>query len=248
MRIIYFDTETTGLKSADKICSLCFVSNDGLNKTFLFNPEREVCEEASRVNGFTWDALKKYPTFKECATEVKAILDSADILVAHNAEFDRGMLYQEFHRVGIEWNPSNIECTMLKAKSMIQGCRYSLDALTEHLGLKNLREDTHGADIDTMMCKALHEKLCSMEPEFSLEKMNEDKREVIQAMKEGLVELTFIKNDGSTRNAVATLKEDLVTGKHFFTHNWSCVDFYEPEISDWRVFNLHRLISWKKVS
>jgi DNA polymerase-3 subunit epsilon len=124
--------------------------------TFLFNPEQPVEPGASAVNGYTWNKLKAYPTFAQRASQIRQMLDSADIIIAHNAKFDIGFLKMEFARCGINWTPKCVECTIEKAKKKLYATSYKLDNLTRILGLQNLRGRFHGSKEDTYMCKALY--------------------------------------------------------------------------------------------
>ena len=162
MKKLFLDTETTGLsRYRNRICSLTLVDEYDNARTFMFNPEQPVEPGASRVNGYTWALLRKYPTFASQARQIKLILDSADVVIAHNAAFDVGFLKSEFDRCGLCWNPRCVECTMQKAKRKFgNSCScYSLDYLTRFLGLQNLRGTFHGSTEDACMCKALYYKL-----------------------------------------------------------------------------------------
>ena len=67
LRPIYFDTETTGVKSdRDKIIELA-AFDPVLNKTFssLINPGVPIPKEASNVHHITDDMVQDAPTFKE---------------------------------------------------------------------------------------------------------------------------------------------------------------------------------------
>ena len=105
--------------------------------------------------------LRRYPTFASQARQIKALLDSADVIVAHNASFDIGFIKTEFARCGIIWQPRCVECTLQKAKRTISSPCYKLDYLTSMLGLRNLRGQYHGSLEDTVMCKALYYELDS---------------------------------------------------------------------------------------
>ena len=47
--------------------------------------------------------VEDYPTFCDIAPIILNYLKSADILMAYNYDYDRGVLGQEFARLGIEW-------------------------------------------------------------------------------------------------------------------------------------------------
>lgn len=54
----------------------------------------------------SWNMLKKYPTFAEQAREIRAVLDSADAIVAHNAVFD----------ISIEFCLTRVKMWLIKSK------------------------------------------------------------------------------------------------------------------------------------
>lgn len=252
MNIIFFDTETTGLDSSkERLCSLSLITDKGERKNYLFNPEKEVDPKASKVNGFTWDNLKLFPKFKDVAEELKTILEKADLLVAHNAKFDIGFLKAEFKRAQIEFKPKAIACTMKMAQEKVVSESYSLDTLTNHFGLKQLRESTHGADIDTEMCKNLYYKLISIEPDSKIDEMILKRNKIVEAMEYGPVAISFVKKDGTIRKAVASLTNEAIAMAYDLDHqpstSWMNVDFVDTSINKWRMFNFLRLKSWKKL-
>lgn len=255
MKIVFFDTETTGLNpSSERICSLSIIEDfDGkvIKKNYLFNPEQEVGPKASKVNGFTWDNLRLFPTFKTVAVELKQILEEADVLVAHNAKFDIGFLQSEFKRVHLHFRPRQVVCTMEMAQAKVISESYSLDSLTNHFGLIQLRESTHGADIDTEMCRNLYYKLIEIEPEFNKDEVIAKRNEIVEAMEFGPVSISFVKKDGSIRQAVASLTNEAIAMAydidHQPSHSWLNVDFVDTAINEWRKFNIFRLKSWKKL-
>src|SRR3990172_9266134 len=97
----FLDVETTGLdcQNGDRVCEIGLLKRKSQKTidsyTTLIDPECEVSEGASRVNGITNDMLKGKPKFSEVAEFIlKFIGDAA--MVCHNAPFDLGFLNQEF--------------------------------------------------------------------------------------------------------------------------------------------------------
>lgn len=95
LNIVCIDTETTGTsKGRDEVLSVGMVDGDG-NELFysLIHPaHRRKWTEAERINGISPDDVKDAPTLLECADRIEEILESADIIVGYNLEFDIEML------------------------------------------------------------------------------------------------------------------------------------------------------------
>ena len=93
-KIIFFDTETTGITVSDEILSLAIVDQDG-NTLFneLIRPSRKKkWPDAARVNHITPDAVKNRPTFRFFRKQVQEIFDAADLVVGYNVDFDLGFI------------------------------------------------------------------------------------------------------------------------------------------------------------
>ncbi len=113
-KIIFFDTETTGVDSTDFLCQLAYKTN---NEIFceLYKPEIKIPAEASAVHHITNKMVEdkmpfqKSPEFKKIKTLFE---DKNSILVAHNAKFDLAIITKE----GIK--PKNIICTLRVARAL----------------------------------------------------------------------------------------------------------------------------------
>lgn len=102
--ILYFDTETTGLRPG-YICQLSYVMQDSfgaIGKNFFFTvPEVEY--SAYLVHGFSIQKLFELSggkTFSDYVDEIAADFNYADVIIAHNAAFDINFMRTEFERVG----------------------------------------------------------------------------------------------------------------------------------------------------
>lgn len=91
-KIIFFDTETTGVCGNDEILSLAIVDQDG--KTLfneLIRPSRKKkWPDAARVNHITPDMVEGRPTFRFFREQIQRIFDAADLVVGYNTDFDLG--------------------------------------------------------------------------------------------------------------------------------------------------------------
>lgn len=162
--ILVVDTETTGLDpKKDRLCEIgvCHVWWDkngwqiGGDDWRLINPGIQVPATASAVHHLTNKDLVDAPP---AATVVPAVLREypADLLVAHNAEFDRGFLspYADHY----PWL-----CTRRLARLKIPDApSHSNQVLRYHLGFADVPGDAHRAGHDArvaamILCHMLYE-------------------------------------------------------------------------------------------
>lgn len=110
MRIIFFDTETTGIKETDRIVQFAMKERGtDTSQKMLFKPPVPLTPDASSVNHITNEMVADAPPFvgSEMHAQLLAFAADPDVtLCAHNAEFDRKMLARE----GIEL--PHVICTM----------------------------------------------------------------------------------------------------------------------------------------
>lgn len=117
MKIIVFDTETTGIPSAQSqlefqpyICQFAAVlcELDLEKKTIeeyksinhLIKPPVAIEYEAVAIHGITNKVIADKPGFSAFAAEILEAFREADIAVAHNISFDKRVLECEFERLG----------------------------------------------------------------------------------------------------------------------------------------------------
>ena len=114
---VVFDCETTGTDAAtDEIVSFAVLRLDAAGDevgrlTKLIKPVGEIPVAATEVHGITARDVATAPRFADCADELRAVLADA-VFVAHNASFDLPMLQQAFARVGIDYSPRSVACTL----------------------------------------------------------------------------------------------------------------------------------------
>ena len=127
MRILYFDTETTGLgvkggyaygrAYRGQICQLSYViEDDGAlsAKNFYFSVDY-VEPGAYRVNGLTPALLYMLSggrEFSDDSEEIARDFQEADVIVAHNFSFDSKFMKAEFERINREFVYKRSFCTM----------------------------------------------------------------------------------------------------------------------------------------
>ena len=168
MREIIFDTETTGLdpQNGDKIVEIGMVELiDYMPSGKVFhayvNPMRDMPIEAFRVHGLSTQFLSDYPTFSDPLV-VDAMLEfiGDDILVAHNAEFDRKFINAELALIGLPQIPQS-RCidTVQIAKKKFPGAPASLDALCRRFAIDLKDRSLHGALLDARLLAAVYLEL-----------------------------------------------------------------------------------------
>ena len=116
--IIYFDTETTGLRPG-KICQLSYVmqGEEGVTAKNMFFHVGDVEPSAAAVHGFTADVLYELSEgkiFADRAEEIAADFNAAEVVVAHNFSFDEMFMRAEFERIGERFSYKNSLCSMKK--------------------------------------------------------------------------------------------------------------------------------------
>ena len=109
--LVVFDLESTGLNiTEDRIIELSYVKvyPDGReeSKTFRFNPEKVIPQQAIDVHHITNDDLVNEPTFKERAHDIARIFEGSDIAGFNSNHFDIPLLAQEMSKAGVNFDPS----------------------------------------------------------------------------------------------------------------------------------------------
>lgn len=148
MKIVYFDTETTGLVPG-QIAQLSMIIENNRNLTGInyFFTVDEMEEAAQKVHGFSKEKLDELSggyRFIDRIHEIDAILKDS-ILVAHNIGFDIKFLYQEYWRANMQLNIGSTIDTMERFKEELKipakNPRYGkyknpkLSEVIEHYGL-----------------------------------------------------------------------------------------------------------------
>lgn len=171
-RVVVFDTETTGLGEDDEILQLSAIEFVKGVQTRTFNayikPVLEHDDIGTGIHGITKAFLKKNGRpAKDVLDEFFGFLGRNVLLVAHNINFDMGMLQQECALCeDATWELAQVKLcnTILFAYSQYPefssrngGCGYALETLIEQLGID--AKNSHRADDDADACAKLFFKL-----------------------------------------------------------------------------------------
>ena len=119
----------------------------------LFDPCKRSHPDAEKVHGYDDWTLRHQPMFFEHAKEIWALLAEADVLVAHNCEFDMRFLQAELGACGYNLVNNLTLCTMQMARSMWLAA--SLSACASRLGLSRA-SDIHDAADDAWLCAMVY--------------------------------------------------------------------------------------------
>ena len=171
---IYLDTETTGTGPDDRLCQLAFKTEQGMIVNELFNPGKPIAIEAMAVHHITNEMVKDRPPFRDSSdySQLSGLVsDQNNVIVAHNAKFDIGMLQNE----GID--PPNVICTLKLARFLDKDGvipQYNLQYLRYFLDLR-VEATAHDALGDILVLEKLfdriHARIKNECPENSKEEM-----------------------------------------------------------------------------
>ncbi len=127
--IIFFDTETTGLYPG-QICQLSYIMQTKENisaKNFFFSVHY-VEPSALAVHGFSVQKLKELSLgkgFSDFFDEIRLDFEKADLICAHNTNFDFSFMRKEFERLGKTFYINNEFCSMKKSTPICKLSRKS---------------------------------------------------------------------------------------------------------------------------
>lgn len=161
MKIVLVDTETTGIKTTDKVCEVAWMQVDeNLNilakGVSLINPGIPIDPAAGAVNGLTDAMVADAPTLDDYMEAVGQPLQGEDtIIVAHNISFDDRFLkpYRSEN--------AKLLCTMRCARILYpDASNHKQSTLAYMFGLLVDREKAHSADGDLTVLLQLLERMC----------------------------------------------------------------------------------------
>ena len=148
--ILYFDTETSGLKPG-QICQLSYIMQDGESikaKNFFFNVDF-VEFGAYMVHGFSVEKLKSLSggkRFADCFDEIEKDFACATVLCSHNTAFDFSFMRAEYDRLGKVFLINEEFCTMKKSTPICKllrsnGISYKYPKLSELCAFLQIQDD-----------------------------------------------------------------------------------------------------------
>lgn len=208
MKIVFFDTETTGNGPGDYLCQLAILERGASTPIVdaLYKPPVPIPFECSAIHHVSNRMVADRPAFKDAPeyASIKELIESDDtICVAHNAAFDNQILKND----GI--NIKNLLCTFKVIRELdtesqftmhkLQYLRYALDI--------ELDVSSHEAFADVLVL----EKLFEYELEQAMTKWGCDEETALAKMMEITAEplaiktINFGKYNGKTIAEVAAM-------------------------------------------
>ena len=102
-RVVVFDVETTGTDPGrDQVIEMCVqfgLEPDTSVRTWRIKPRVPISPGAYAVHGICEADLRDCPSFDGLAGEIRSVLESAEVLVGYNVDFDIEMLQAEYDRL-----------------------------------------------------------------------------------------------------------------------------------------------------
>jgi DNA polymerase III epsilon subunit-like protein len=208
MKIVFFDTETTGAGPKDYLCQLAIKERGAPDAIIdaIYKAPVPIPFECSAIHHISNKMVENRPLFKDAPeyAEIKALLESEDtICVAHNASFDDMILKNDGIAI------KNLLCTFKTIRTLDTESRFAmhkLQYLRYALGIE-LAVSSHEAFADVLVLEHLFE----YELEEAMKKWNCDEDAAIAKMMEITAEplaiktINFGKYNGKTIAEVAAL-------------------------------------------
>lgn len=178
MRLVFLDTETTGLspQSGDRIIEIgCVEFVDrrptGRNLHLYLNPQRPSHPDALRIHGLTEAFLSDKPLFETVVDELMAFVDGADVVI-HNASFDLSFLDHELARLNrakFAQGVAKVSDSLTLARELFPGKANSLDALCKRLEVDNSNRSLHGALLDAGLLAEVYVRMTRGQKSLAVE-------------------------------------------------------------------------------
>ena len=163
--VLFLDVETTGLATDDRIVSFAgiLLSTAALDAGrvelsfgyYVVAPGRKSHPRAREVHGYSDWLLRHQQSFAEIADNVLELWEPADLVVAHNAEFDLRFIHGELTALGRPSTPRPVYCTMEAFRERQIGQTATLDAAAAHIGLARTGQ-RHGALEDAWLAMMIY--------------------------------------------------------------------------------------------
>ncbi len=168
MRPIFYDTETTGVRSdKDRIVELA-AFDPVQNRTFvqLINPGIPIPPEASAIHGISNEMVSNAPTFAEVGTSFIEFCRGHVVLIAHNNDsFDKPFMENEYKRHNVVMPTWQFADSLKWARKYRPDLpRHTLQSLREVYGIES--NQAHRALDDVIV---LHKVFAAMVDDLPME-------------------------------------------------------------------------------
>jgi DNA polymerase III epsilon subunit-like protein len=208
-KIIFFDTETTGINEEDRLVQIAYKIQDD-SFMAMYKPPLPIPPGASAVHHITNEMVKDKNAFTESVDyqNIKDLFeDSLSVLVAHNMPFDYAMIQKE----GI--TPSNTICTLRVARHLDRDgklAKHNLQFLRYALGIE-IEATAHDALGDVLVMEQLFYRL--LKKIIEDEKISEE--DAINKMVEISSHPSLLRNISFGKHAGKKVEEVLQTDRGY---------------------------------
>ena len=147
-----FDVETPNrMNNRMSAIGITIIEDRQIEKEFytLVNPETHFDPFNTMLTGISEESVRNAPSFPEVWEKIEPYM-SGGLLVAHNAQFDMGVLKKCLRAYEIEWKPcAHYICTVQMGRRLLPGISHKLNDLCDYYGIAL---DHHKADSDSRAC------------------------------------------------------------------------------------------------
>lgn len=147
-----FDVETPNrMNNRMSAIGITIIEDRQIEKEFytLVNPETHFDPFNTMLTGISEESVRNAPSFPEVWEKIEPYM-SGGLLVAHNAQFDMGVLKKCLLAYEIEWKPcAHYICTVQMGRRLLPGISHKLNDLCDYYGIAL---DHHKADSDSRAC------------------------------------------------------------------------------------------------
>ncbi len=158
---VALDFETAD-KYPDSACALGMtrIEDEKITKSWysLIRPPRPEVH-FTEIHGLTWDMLKDQMIFAALWPSIEAFLEGAELLIAHNASFDRNVLAGCCRSSGLNAPDLPFACTVKGSRRGLMLPHHRLNDVCSYLGIPL---DHHKADSDALAAAKIYLHLRSL--------------------------------------------------------------------------------------
>lgn len=211
-KIVFFDTETTGIGEGDFLCQIAYKIPDGKHEGYmgLYKPPIRIPSDASSVHHISNEMVKEKAAFKDSPDFplIKELFENSDVIVvAHNMAFDLSMITKE----GI--TPANTICTLRVARFLDREgklAKHNLQFLRYELGIE-IDAKAHDAMGDVLVMEQLFARLLKK----IMEEENLTEEEALERMMEISAKPSLFRTISFGKHAGKKLEEIVATDRSY---------------------------------
>lgn len=156
-KLLFLDTETTGLGDIDRLCQIAYKLQNSEMVTSMYKPPVEIGVEAMAVHKITDKMVRDLPPFENSPEHkylVNTLKSKNTVLVAHNAPFDIKMIEREKDiKVHTFIDTIKVARYLLKDDSKFK--KFSLQNLRYQIGIELPDSKAHDASGDVEVLEAV---------------------------------------------------------------------------------------------